>query len=183
MLSPWRGWKTALFLFAALPLLRAAATTPATPPELVSVPHLFQYQAPPGWSVRSIATFSKYPIARNEANAAVVPQITVEMETSPEPLANWSRQFLAKNRDSLAAYRVRTGDLEPFITTAGARGFHATLDFSANVGPTTLQLHYAYYFFEGSKNAKFVVACLCARDDTDHDAPLFDAAMTTFVPD
>jgi hypothetical protein len=171
MLSIGRSGTWPVLLFAALPLLRAADATTAPPPRLVSVPHLFQYQAPAGWSVQSIATFSVYPIARDDANAAVVAQMTVQTETAPVSLADWSRQFLAKNRASLTAYRVRAGDLEPFGTKAGAKGFRATLDFSANVGPTTLQLHHVFYLFAGSKNAKFAVACLCARGDIDRDAP------------
>jgi hypothetical protein len=181
MPPPRRCWTTALLLIATLALLRAADAPAVSPQPWVTVRHLFKYQAPAGWTVRSIDKFSNYPIARNEANTSVMAQITVDMETASEPLADWSKAFLAKDRASLTAYQVRSGDLEPFIMSAGAKGFRARLDFSANLGSTTLQLHYAYYFFEGSKNARFAVACCCDHNDADHDGPLFDTAMKTFV--
>ena len=43
------------------------------------------------------------------------------------------------------------------------------------------KLHFLYYFFAGSNNARFAFTCTCPAEDADHYDPLFKAAAKSFV--
>jgi hypothetical protein len=143
----------------------------------VSVPQVFSYQAPSGWTVQKIPN-ATYPAATDFKNGDISATITVETDHASGPLKEWCQKSLMKNKDQFAQYNFSAGDLVPFVTTAGVNGFRIAITINAN----SKNLAFVDYFFAGSPDAKIVVSCTCADRDTKHYSPLFDTAMKSFVP-
>jgi hypothetical protein len=159
-------------------MVGARADQPA--PTVVSVPGVFSYVAPPGWVTINLPN-SAYPTAVENPNAAdpkhVKAFITITNDTSSSGLTAWCTQTMARNKAQFALLNATVGELEPFTTTAGANAYRAPVDLTAR----GKAVHYFLYFFAGSNDAKITVTCACATSDVVHYAPLFEAAMKSFI--
>ncbi len=173
--------KSALVLarFTAVAALLVApfAASADTPGPTVSVPGLFSYQTPPGWTVQKVAS-ATYPAAQEIKNGAVAAMITVEIDHTPGPLDQWLKKSLAKNKVQFASYDFIASAPVPCVTASGVQGFRVITHLTAN----SRSLYFVAYNFTGSADAKIVVTCNCPAADADHYTPIFDAAMKTFVP-
>jgi hypothetical protein len=157
--------------FGALPSMADA------PLVIVSAPNVFSYQAPAGWTVQT-PDGAKYPSATDIKDGGVNGgMIAVEVETKPGPLEDWGKESLAKNRVQWADYNLRESDLTPFETAAGAKGFRTVLQITAQ----GKDLQWTLYLFAGSSDAKIAVSCASPAEIAEKYAPIFDAAMKTFV--
>jgi len=143
----------------------------------VSVPNLFSYQAPMGWALQKLPS-ATYPAATETKNGSVQAMITVEVDHTPGALDEWCRHSLEKNKVQFAAYNMNAGEPTPFTTSSGAKGFRIVITLTANSN----KLAFIDYYFSGTSDAKFVVSCTCQQTEIDHYAPIFDAAVKTFVP-
>jgi len=136
---------------------------------------------PAGWTVLNLPG-AVYPAAVEGPDTAgpghLKAMITVNTDTAPLPLPEWCSQSVARNKVQFAALHAQVGELERFATAANVPGFRANVDLTAHGRP----IHYVMYFFAGSGDSKIAVTCACAASDADHYAPLFEAAMETFVP-
>jgi hypothetical protein len=142
---------------------------------------MFSYQMPAGWAALNLPG-ATYPSAV-EGPATAGPghlkaMITVNIDAASLPLPEWCSKSLARNQAQFAALHARVGELERFATAANVPGFRANIDLNARGRP----IHYVMYFFAGGGDTKLAVTCACAASDADHYAPLFEAAMETFVP-
>jgi hypothetical protein len=104
--------------------------------------------------------------------------VTVNTDAAPQNLTEWCSKSLDRNKAQFAALHAQVGELQHFATAANVPGFRATVDLTARGRP----IHYVMYFFAGSGDTKIAITCACAASDADHYAPLFEAAMETFVP-
>ena len=163
-----------LFLVSGFFVLRSDAPAPVEP-ATVAVPNVFQYVAPAGWQVATIPN-GQYPAAMAKNDGSIKGLITVDMDTSDKPLGQWCKDSLAKNTRVFADDSPTFTGLRLFATSAGVSGYSSTLQL--NIGGK--KLHFLYYFFAGSNNARFAVTCTCAADDADHYDPLFKKAAKTF---
>jgi hypothetical protein len=100
----------------------------------------------------------------------------VDMDTSDKPLDEWCKNSLAKNTRVFADDSPTFSGLQLFATSAGVTGYSSFLRL--NIGGK--KLHFRYYFFAGSNNARFAFTCTCAADDTDHYEPIFKKAAKSF---
>lgn len=167
-------------LVAAGALLARADDAPTV---RVFVPNVFSYQAPPGWTLLKVspdaASQVPYPVAIDPGHDPDHPRalITVNVDSSPQPLLDWCRGSLERSRAQFAEYQARIGDPEPFTTAAGVRALRAPIYLTAGSKP----LRYEMYFFDAPGGQKLAVACTCPAEDVDHYLPLFETAMKTFV--
>jgi hypothetical protein len=164
-----------LFLVSGFFVLRSDEPAPVVP-AAVSVPNVFQYMAPAGWQVTDIPN-GQYPAAMEKKDGDIKGLITVNMDTSDKPLDEWCKDSLAKNTRVFADYSPMFTGLKPFATASGVTGFSSFLQLNAG----GKKLHFIYYFFAGSNNARFAVTCTCAAADADHYDPLFEKAAKTFA--
>jgi len=170
-------FRLSLVLFlAAGSFARADAPAAANAPGLVSVPNVFQYTAPAGWQIQVIPN-GQFPAALEKKDGDIKGLITVNMDNTDVPLSQWCKDSLAKNTRLLADYSPMFTGLKLFATSAGVSGYSSFLQL--NVGGK--KLHFIYYFFAGSNNARFAFTCTCAAADADHYDPLFESAAKTFV--
>jgi hypothetical protein len=146
----------------------------------ISVPDVFSYDIPPGWSREDIPNM--YPAAVELTGPGDAAQakamISVTSKTSNAKLSNWCADAMARNQKQFASLGAQVGPLQPFTTTAGIAGYRATIDLAAR----GRQLHYVMYFFDGGSGAKITITCACPAADIAHYAPLFEAAMKTYAP-
>jgi hypothetical protein len=143
----------------------------------VSEPNLFSYQAPAGWTLQSNPN-SQYKVACDIKNDAVEAMISVEIDTQAGALDAWCQQSLAKNKKLFSEVDMQVGDQKPFKTVSGANGIRVPITLTVNSN----KIQFIDYFFEGKSDAKIAVTCSCPAESGDHYAPLFDAAIKTFVP-
>ena len=141
----------------------------------VTRPGLFSYQAPPGWRVLTLPRIEN-PISTDPAQKEARPYIQVDTAASDASLA----EFAEGNKKSMKAMVPSTQIIEekPFVTTAGLKGIRIMI--TAHPGQRDQQA--VYYLFESPKQTKFVVIANVAAAGFEKNAPLFDAAMKTFVP-
>jgi len=158
------------------PLSRSAAETRAT----VGAPNVFSYQVPAGWKLR-YDQGEKYPSATDVKDEVIMGNISVDMETQAGALNEWFKNSLAKQKaqysSQYAHFNPHIGNPTPFVTTTGTKGFRVVIRLT--VGEEDIV--YVFYYFAGNSNVKILVTCFSAPEDADHYAPLFDAAMKTFV--
>ena len=93
-------------------------------------------------------------------------------------LTEWCNKSLERNKADFAELHAQVGALQPFKTAASI----PRLLRDGRPHRARALIHYAMYFFAGNGNMKIAVTCACAATDVDHYAPLFEAAMETFVP-
>jgi hypothetical protein len=164
-----------LFFVALISCARAAD------PGKIAVPNVFSYQMPVTWAAIKLPG-ATYPTAVEGPGTAgpghLKAMITVNTDVAPDNLTEWCTQSLARNKTQFDALHAQVGELQPFRTAANIPGYRAEVDLTARGRP----IHYVMYFFAGAGNTKITVTCACAATDSDHYAPLFEAAMETFVP-
>lgn len=165
-----RAVVVALFL---APLLMRAEDRSTT----VSISNLFSFQVPMGWTVQKVPS-ATYPVATETKDGSVHASISVEADHTPGSLDEWCRHSLEKNKKQFASYNMKAGELTPFTTSSGAKGFRGTITLTANSN----KLAFIDYYFSGSSDAKIAVTCTCQQAEIDHYAPIFDTAIKTFVP-
>jgi hypothetical protein len=146
----------------------------------VSEPNLFSYQAPAGWTLKSVRG-AKYKAACDIKDDTVKAAIGVEIDTQPGPLDDWCQQSLAKNKKLFSEADMQVGDQKPFETVSGAKGIRVPITLTP-LTTSSNKIQFIDYFFEGKSDAKIAVTCSCPAESGDHYAPLFDAAIKTFVP-
>jgi hypothetical protein len=144
---------------------------------IVSVSNLFSYQAPVGWTVQKVPS-ATYPIATETKDGSVHASISVEADHTPGALDEWCHHSVEKNKVQFASNNMNAGELTPLTTSSGAKGFRVIITLTANSN----KLAFIDYYFSGSSDAKMVVTCTCQQTEIDHYAPIFDAAIKTFVP-
>ncbi len=166
-----------LFLLAEATSSHAGNPASAIPPNIVSVPNLFQYTPPAGWQIANIPN-GQFPAAEDKQAGEVKGLITVDMDTSASPLDEWCKNCLEKNTRVFADYSPVFTGLRLFGTTAGISGYSSFLQL--NIGGK--KIHFIYYFFAGSNNARFAFTCTCSADSAAHYDPLFEKAAKTFTP-
>lgn len=130
-----------------------------------------------GWTVQKVPS-ATYPIATETKDGSVHASISVEADHTPGALDEWCRHSLEKNKAQFASYDMNAGELTPFTTSSGAKGFRVIITLTANSN----KLAFIDYYFSGSSDAKIAVTCTCQQVEIDHYAPIFDAAIKTFVP-
>ena len=165
---------TVLLLLPGFFLLRADDAAPVA--NTVSAPNVFHYVAPAGWQVANIPN-GQFPAAMEKNDGDIKGLITVDMDTSDKPLGEWCKDSLAKNTRVFADDSPMFTGLRLFATSAGVSGYSSVLQL--NIGGK--KLHFIYYFFAGSNNARFAFTCTCSADDADHYDPLFEKAAKSFT--
>lgn len=164
-----RSIVVALFL---APLLTRAEDQGTT----VSIPNLFFYQAPVGWTVQKLPS-ATYPAATETKNGNVQAMISVEVDHKAGELNEWCHSSLEKNKVQFASYNMNAGELKPFITSSGAKGFRVIFTLTANSN----KLAFIDYFFSGSADTKIAITCMCQQPELDHYSPIFETAVKSFV--
>jgi hypothetical protein len=172
-------------LFLASVVFAHGQDAPAPPPPpKITVPNVFSYQPPAGWSTVQLVNVP-YPTALEGAQAGkpdhLKAMISVNTDTSRYNLTQWCSQSLEKNKAQFAALNARVGELELFHTDNPViTGFRAPVDLAASAHGRSI--HYVMYFFAGAGDTKIAVTCACAAADAARYDPIFEAAMKTFVP-
>jgi hypothetical protein len=166
------------FVLSALYCAWAAFVNPAQGQQenaTVTRPGVFSYQAPPGWRVLPLPRIEN-PISTDPEQREAAPYIQVDTAASAASLAD----FAEANKKSMKAMVPSTLFLEekPFATAAGVQGIRIV----ATAHPGKRDQQAIYYLFEGPQKTKFVVIANVAPAAFEKNAPLFDAAMKTFVP-
>ena len=142
----------------------------------VSEPNLFSYQAPKGWTLKSLPS-ATYKAACDIKGDNIGAVITVEMDKKAGSLQDYSQQSLANNKKLFAEAKIEIGTPQPFDTISGIKGIRVPIALSANGN----SIPFIDYFFEGKSDAKLTVSCSCPVADKDRYASIFDAAMKTFT--
>jgi hypothetical protein len=169
--------KYRIFVLTAFYCALAAILSPAHGQQAdatVSRPGLFSYQAPPGWRVLTLPRIEN-PIATDPQQREASPYIEVDTAASVASLAD----FAEANKKSMKAMVPSTEfiDEKPFVTAAGLQGIRIVT--TAHPGQRDQQA--IYYPFDGPQKTKFVVIANVAPAAFEKNAPLFDAAIKTFV--
>jgi hypothetical protein len=155
-------------------LLRPAAGEEK--PVIVSVPGLFSYHAPPGWSMLTLPQIPN-PVSVDSRQQSPRPWIQVDGVHSQTPLA----QFVAENEQRLKEMVPGSKIVEeaPFLTTANAHGVRVVVRSK----PHEHEFQAVYYFFDAPYNTKLMIFANGLAPAFERNAPLFDEAIRTLVID
>jgi hypothetical protein len=144
----------------------------------IAEPGVFTYQAPKGWTAKSMAV-SRYPLAFDMPVNNFAANINVVVESTAKPLADYVAMNKAMLLSSPMFVSLQVMSDDPFVTTAGTKGDRVVVKDAMG----KMNLQQTFYFFQGSGNNKFVVTATCKVGDGDHYAPFFDLSMKTFTPE